>query len=232
MRMVTRASALLVMLLAVLLALTVGRSGVAAQDMTAAPLEFRELDGAQAAVSRTYTADFSGLIGTPSSTGEVPELTGVVSLVAVIGQFDSSDNAEAALERIDEESQAGLEEVEGAPELQEAEVDLGDASRAYTGAQEIEGQTLNLSMIMVQQDEFVYFVVTGAFDDEAQPLATEFTQTLIDTEAGDGEPRVNADGTSTGGLWDKFPQADDELVTGLTALDEQVYPEVESTPAS
>jgi hypothetical protein len=234
MRMMTKLSALLAVLM---LALTLGRSGVAAQDAPMAPFEVGDLDGIQAAVSRTYTVDVSGMldsIGTPGpdgEMGEIPELSGVVTMIGVIGQFDSSDNAAAAVERVDEESTAALAEEEDAPELTEAEVDLGDTSRAYSATQEIEGQALNLSVLIVQQDEYLYFVVAGVIDADAQQLATDFTQALIEGEAGDGEPQVKEDGTSTGGLWDKFPAADDELVANLTAFDEQLYPEVESTPA-
>jgi hypothetical protein len=50
---------------------------------------------------------------------------------------------------------------------------------------------------------------------------TEFTSTLIEND-GSGEGEFNEDGTSTGGLWDKFPAADDELVEGLIASDEEL----------
>jgi hypothetical protein len=225
-----------------MLALTLGRSGAGAtataQDPPMAPFEFGELEGARQAVSRTYTIDVASMmesIGTPGpdgELGEIPELSGVVSLAAVIGRFDSGDNAAAAVERVDEETKASLEGQPDAPKLEEAEVDLGGTSRAYTATQEIEGQTLNLSVIIVQQDEFLYFVVAGVIDADAQELVTGFTEALIANEAGDGEPQVNQDGTSTGGLWDKFPEADDALVANLVAFDEQLYPEVESTPAS
>lgn len=246
MRMTMKCSALVAVLLAVLLAvlmqaLTLGRSGAGAtaQDPSmAAPFEFGELKGARQAVSRTYTVDFSGMmdsIGTPEPNGElgeVPELSGVVSLAGVIGQFDSSDNASAAVDRVDEETKASLEGQPDAPTLNEVEVDLGQKSKAYTATQEIEGQMLNLSVIIVQQDEFLYFVVGGAIDADAQEMSSSFVQAMIDNEAGDGQPQVKEDGTSTGGLWDKFPKADDQLVANLVAFDEQLYPEVDATPAS
>lgn len=238
MRMMMRLPALMAVLM---LVLALGRSGAGAtaQDPSmAAPFEFGELEGAQHAVSRSYLADLPAMmdsIGTPGpdgELGEISELSGVISLAGVIGQFDSSDNAAAAVDRVDEETKASLEGQPDAPTLEEVELDLGDTSRAYTATQDIEGQTLNLSVIIVQQDEFLYFVVGGVIDADARELGSEFTQALIDNEAGDGEPRVNQDGTSTGGLWDKFPKADDELVANLTAFDEQLYPKVESTPAS
>lgn len=238
MRTMMRLSALLAVLM---LTLTLGRSGAtttfAAQDPAmAAPFEFGELEGAQQAVSRTYTFDVSAMldrIGTPGANGElgdVPELSGVISLAGVIGQFDSRDNAAAAVDRVDADTKASLEGQPDAPKLEDAQVDLGQASRAYTSTQEIEGQTLNLSVLIIQQDEFLYFVVGGVIDADAQSLVTTFTQALIANKAGDGEPRVKGDGASTGGLWDKFPKAGDELVVNLVAFDEQLYPAVQSTP--
>ncbi len=235
MRMTMRLSALMAVLM---LALTTGRSGAAQDPGMAAPFAFSELEGAQRAVSRTYTIDVSSImdsIGTPGpdgTLGEVPELSGVISLAGVIGQFDRGDNAAAAVDRIDQETKASLEGQPDAPELEEVYVDLGQKSRVYTATQEIEGQTLNLSVLIVQQDELLYFVAGGVIDADAQEISSSFTQALIDNEAGGGEPQVKADGTSTGGLWDKFPKADDQRVANLVAFDEQLYPEVDATPAS
>lgn len=226
------------LLAVVMLALTLGRSGVAAQDPATAPFEFSELEGARQAVSRAYTIDVSSIIdsvGTPGpdgAMGEIPELSGVVSLAGVIGQFDSSDNAAAAVDRVDEETKASLEGQPDAPKLEEVETELGQQSRMYTATQEIEDQSLNLSVLIVQQDEFLYFVVGGVIDADAQQLSTEFTQALIDNGTGESQPQVKADGTSSGGLWDKFPKADDPLIANLVANDEQLYPELDATPAA
>lgn len=245
MRMTMRCSAFIAVLA---LALAIGRSGAtatsAAQDPDmATPFEFGELEGAQRAVSRTYTVDFEAMldgIGTPGADGQpagIPELSGVISLAGVIGQFDSSDHAAAAVDRVDvlqlnEESTASIGNEPDAPTLREVEIDLGQTSRAYAATQEIEGQTLNLSVIIVQQDEFLYFVVGGVIEADAQSLATAFTEALIANEADTGEPQVKADGTSTGGLWAKFPKAEDELVANLVAFDLQLYPVVDATPVS
>ncbi|MDQ3539834.1 MAG: hypothetical protein M3440_04035, partial [Chloroflexota bacterium] len=100
--MTMRRSALMAVLM---LALTLGRSGAAQDSGMAAPFAFGELEGAQRAVSRTYTIDVSSImdsIGTPGpdgTLGEGPELSGIISLAGVIGQFDSSDNAAAAVDR-------------------------------------------------------------------------------------------------------------------------------------
>ncbi len=231
-----RFSALLTVLA---LAFALGRSdaGATAQDpAAAAPFEFGDLEGAQQAVSRSYTIDLSALlesIGTPGPGGEIgaaPEFSGVISLAGVVGQFDTSENAQAAVGRVDEETKASLEGQPDAPDLQEVDVDLGETVKAYTATQEIEGQNLSLAVLIVQQAEFLYFVVGGVVDADALEVSTAFAQTLITNEAGGGEPQVNPNGTSTGGLWDKFPESDDALVANLIAYDEQLYPEAGATP--
>jgi hypothetical protein len=156
----------------------------------------------------------------------------MVSLGGVIGQFDSIENAAAAVDRVDEYTKANLEGRPLAPELENVDVDLGDTSRAYSSTQEVNGQVLNVSVIIVQQDEFLYVVLGGAVDADAQERSTALAQTLIVNEAGDDEPRFNENGTSTGGLWDKFPKPDDALIANLVASDEQLYPEVGPTPSS
>lgn len=240
MRMTMRCSAFMAVLV---LALALGRSGATATSMAqdpdmATPFEFGELEGARQAVSRTYTVDLEAIlarIGTPGADGlpaDVPELSGVISLAGVIGQFDSSAHAAAAVDRVDEETRASLEDQPDAPTLREVEIGLGQTSRAYAATQEIEGQTLNLSVLIVQEEEFLYFVASGVIDADAQSIATAFTEALLTNEADAGEPRVKAEGTSRGGLWAKFPKADDELVANLVAFDEQLYPDVDATPVS
>lgn len=227
----TRGTSLIAVLM---LASALMQSDAGAQDLsTPAPSPFGELDGARQAVSRVYLMDGIGTPGPDGEPGEIPErTTGMVSLGGVIGQFDSIENAAAAVDRVDEYTKANLEGRPLAPELENVDVDLGDTSRAYSTTQEVNGQVLNVSVIIVQQDEFLYVVLGGAVDADAQERSTTLAQTLIVNEAGDDEPRFNENGTSTGGLWDKFPKPDDALIANLVASDEQLYPEVHPTPSS
>lgn len=222
----------------VLIALTIGQSPAAAQDMAGPEAyDFGTLEGIQEAVSRTYTVDFSAMMesmGTPGPNGEMgelPELTGVISLQGTVARFDSDDNASAAIHTMDNELTASLEGQSDAPELTEIEdIGLGDESIGYSATQEIEGQQTSLVVLIVQQDEFAYLTIGAVIDADAQEVTKGLTQALIDNDAGDSETTFNEDGTSTGGVWDKFPKADDELVKGLTAFDTQLFPAPEGTP--
>ena len=64
-----------------------------------------------------------------------------------------------------------------------------------------------------------------------QALTSEFTNVLIDND-GSGAGEFNEDGTSTGGLWDKFPAADAGVTSGLVPFDQVLFPVPEGTPAA
>lgn len=235
-----RSTFLAVLLPTLVVALTLGRSATAQDASTPEPSAWSELEGAQQVVRRTYIMpNWASLLkingnGIPAPDGEMFGLTGVVSVGGVIGQFDNSDNAAAAIDRVAEDTKRILERqpIFPTPAIEEVDVDLGDTSRAFISTQTIKNQSLVVSLLLIQQEEFVYGVMGSVIDGDAQELSTTFAQALIDNEAGDGESRFNEDGTSTGGLWDKFPNPDDALIANLAVSDEQLYPDVESTPAS
>lgn len=226
MRLTTRISAFFAVLL---LALTFS-SGASAQDMQD-PFNTEDLEGIQNAVLRTYTIDFTSMMDSASTPGaEVPEMTGVFALTGGIFQFDSGDNAGNAFGTVDGAATEGAGAT-GA-ELEEVDVDLGDQSKGYKTEEEVEGQTLSTVFAVVQQDEFIYLTAAVVADGDAEQLAKDFTQVLLDNDASDDAAQFNEDGTSTGGLWNKFPAADDDLVAGLTPIDQQLYPATESAPAT
>jgi hypothetical protein len=49
-------------------------------------------------------------------------------------------------------------------------------------------------------------------------VADDLAATMAAREPGDGAPQFNADGTSTGGLWDLFPPADDPALEHLMSF--------------
>ncbi len=236
-QLITMRSFTLNWLLMPMLALAFVRSEAAAQDpSTPVPSSFGEFEGARQAVLRSYiTIDLSTMLdgnGTPCPDGEIFGIKDVVSLAGMIGQFDSSVNAAAVVDRVAEETKADLELQQPIPPtVDEVEVEIGDRSRAFTATSNIKGRNLIVSFIIVQQDEFFYIIASGMIDGDAQKLSTRFAQELIDNQTGDGDSRFNEDGTSTGGLWDKFPKPDEALIANLVVSDEQLYSEVLSTPA-
>lgn len=157
---------------------------------------------------------------------------GGTGIGATILEFDSSENAEAALSQLDEETGAQNEaSMGGETEVSEIDLELGDNSISYSGVENLEGQEAETVITLVHQDTHVYFVVAAGSGEDIQAIAIDFTNGLIE-RGGSGMGEFNEDGTSTGGLWDKYPAADDELVSDLLPFDQVLFPVPESTPES
>ncbi len=222
------------MLALILLAFTMlGGTGIGAQDDAGGEeLLPEDIEGLQHAVVRAYSLDYSALFAnaTPGAEPTVP--SGVFLLGATILEFDSSDNAEAALTQLDEETDvAGGAGLGGESEVSSIDLDLGDNSIGYAGVEDLEGQQVDTVIALVQADSYVYFVVVSGSGEDVQAITTDFTNGLIEND-GSGEGEFNEDGTSSGGLWDKFPATDDDLVSGLIPFDQVLYPApAEGTPA-
>jgi hypothetical protein len=204
-------------------------TGAGAQESTPEGLQPGDLDGIQNAISRTYALDYSAMMesmSTPDAEFSMP--TGIIGIGGVIIEFDSDDNAATAFGKLQEDV---LSDDTFAPDtdVAEFELDAGDQGTAYAGTYETDGQQSEDDLAIVQAGNAVYIVYASGIETDVQPVVTDFVQHLIDTE-GSGAGEFSEDGTSTGGLWDKFPAADDELVAGLIAYDAIVYPETAGTP--
>jgi hypothetical protein len=222
MRFRTKLSALLAVLLFAFTFL--GGTGVGAQDDMEGELEIGDLEGIQYGVARTYTVDYSALMedmSTPGAELEMP--SGLISMSAMVIEFDNSDNAEAAIDQVTED--IGSEEM-GLEGVEEIDLDLGDNSTSFAGVEEYDGIESDLVVTVVQKDNYAYLVYAASSEIDLQETVKEFTNTLIDND-GSGEGEFSEDGTSTGGLWDKFPGSDNEIISGLTAFDMVLYPETE-----
>jgi hypothetical protein len=218
----------LVAALAILLAILASATPASAQDDGVAP---GELEGLQRALSRTQGLDYPAIfaaMATPGSNVEPPQ--GVIFFWGTILEFDSTEHATAAMDQLDEA--AGVDDgitVVDAP-VTEIDLALGDRSVAYSEVQNVNGQHSESILILVQKDNYVYFVVLTAVDDDARARVAGFVTHMIETPTGEGDGTYSVDGASSGGLWDKFPPRDDPALAGLIATDAIVYPE--PTPAA
>jgi hypothetical protein len=215
-----------------MLAFTVaGGMGAGAQDDASDGPPVEDLEGLQHGASRYYSMDYSAMMDDMSTPGaEMGVPTGVITLGGMIFEFDSDENAQAALDTLNE--QAASEALLGEEEtIEEVELGLGDNEFSYTGVEDIDGQEIEFVVALVQKGNYAYFVIAGGSGEDMQQVASDFTSHLIDND-GSGAGEFNDDGTSTGGLWDKFPAADDDLVSGLIPTDQVVFPVAESTPES
>lgn len=223
MRFRTKVSALLAVLL---FAFTVlGGTGVGAQDDVEDELQLQDLEGIQYGVARTYSVDYSALIENMSTPGAELEMpSGLIAVSAMVLEFDGDDNAESAFSTVIDEIAGEELTGEGAEEV---DLDLGDDSISYAGAEEFDSVETDVVVTIVRESNYIYLVYGSSTEIDLQETVKDLTNLLIDNE-GSGEGEFSEDGTSIGGLWDKFPDADDALVADLTTFDTVIYPETET----
>lgn len=206
-----------------------GAAGALAQDEEGvAPAE---LEGLQRAVSRTLGLDYPAIfaaMATPGSNVGPPQ--GIIFFWGTILELDSAGHASAAIDRLDAAASVddGITVVD-AP-VTAIDLALGDRSFAYSEVQDVDGQHSESILALVQRENYVYFVVLTAVDDDAPARVAEFVTHMLDTPTGEGNGTYDAAGGSTGGLWDKYPPRDHPALAGLIASDAIVYPE--PTPVS
>lgn len=200
--------------------------------------DVKDLAGVQEGVSRTYSGDLSAFFSsaaeaasTPGAELGTPDVSalGLFSLNGAILRFDNTDNAKDAFGTFSNKVVESAS-TEGGFELKDEDTDgFSDNTKAYSAAVEEEGISSTVFVIITQEDEFIYLTTGISFSPEAGEVkdsTVNFTKALVDGKAGDGEGELKEDGTSTGGLWDKFPAADDEVLQGLKPVaDQQVYPQ-------
>jgi len=240
MRTTTQRSALIGI---VLLALTMSTAVVPAQTPPAAD-DVDSIDGIQESVFRGFVNDGknaaasikTAAIGTPAPVGarkDQPDLSGISSLAGKIQRYDTSELAASGFDVWDSTIRMYLAlTASHLAGINVLDLDPGDRREGYMSSSRERNREYRAVLIIVQHDEYIYYTVCNSVDNNVRELSTIFMQTMIDSDAGAGKASFDKDGASTGRLWDKFPKIGDELVRGLSAFDEQIYPEPDgpSTP--
>lgn len=191
-------------------------------------LSFKDLDGYQRGVTRTYMGDMSAMmnldaLATPGADISTPDLDnlGLFMMLGMVGQFDNSDNASKAVDKVVESFNDGSSE-EMSAEIKEVDIDqIGDKTKAFTGTMSEDGMSGTITLIVVQKGEFLYAAMGVAFGSDPVDAVTSFIKDMTENKPGDGDGTFNADGTSTGGLWDVFPSADADYLKGLTPTSDE-----------
>lgn len=97
---------------------------------------------------------------------------------------------------------------------------VGNAANAWSGSGQVEGVTLSVFAIVTYYRNDVYFTVLVAKGSNAKDATVSFTKALIAVPAGGGTGTFNKNGTSTGGLWDKFPKKGDPVLQGMEPIND------------
>lgn len=221
--------------------------GVAGQSGDASWLNNHE--GLETAIGRSWMAPISftttstltefNADGTPvleQTTQSTPESTPIQSnqyetlmLSALIYEFDSADNAEAGLKLFTAETEEQIRRDPRSPAIHVFTPDLGDTAIGHQGELEIEGidgelQTLAVVYVLVQHDNLIYQVFGQFVPGSHIELATGVAASMLNAETGTDEPIYDANGASTGGLWEKLNAVDIPMPAESTVTDLEIYP--------
>lgn len=203
----------------------VGGTGVGAQDDLEDEFQPSDLDGIQYGVARSWTMDFDAMFAmTTPGAEDAFSMSGVVFMGGLVLEFDNDDNAEAGYDRITEEFTAETLMGDDDATYEEWDIEVGDKSTSYFSIEEEEGVESQIVLSLVQDGNYVYIVTAAGSDVDIKDPTRSLMEAMVGND-GSGEGEFNEDGTSTGGLWDKFPSADDDVLAGLIASDEILYPE-------
>jgi hypothetical protein len=179
------------------------------------------MEGFQRGVGRIYGGD-PALLDVP---GPLPE--GFYMLMAGVSEFDTPDHAQAAAVASYE---SGVRFIIGDSDVNVTPVDLG-ALGVYAQAavvfDALDGVTMEVSVVVVQDGPYVYATFTVARGPEADTVARSAAviEAMLAADAGTGNETFDPAGGSTGGLWDKLPSAGDPVLQGLEpTMDQGVSP--------
>ena len=212
-----------------LLLMATGVSGAAAQDDE---FSLENFEGLESGYARYYSSRGVPMTAAPSSAGpatasaeeSTPEGEVDATVSVEIVTFDSEENAKAFLDGFRAESDRQLSE---APEREMEVADLEDIENDGFLVKVMPGAEGDSTAIFVFQDgETIWSINVRAADiDSATTLGNEYLNFVLDQETEEDEVTFNADGTSTGGVFDRMPGEGDEIPAGLTVVEDYSFSE-------
>ena len=201
--------------------------GVPAPDLGDLDAAFEEIEGLQSIYDRTFSVDIEALMSDPEFDVANMDMSTMMNMIMIRGYtFDSEDNAKAFIEMTVSEMDKAIAE---------------DESGLFEGMEVTELEGFDVDGIRVTMDmpdlgagmSYIVFVdgnqvfqvsVMDAALDAANEKVDAVAQFVIDAEGSSDDVTLNADGTSTGGVFDRMPTADDEIVGDLSSVtDSELY---------
>lgn len=221
----------LLLTLTMLLTLGFSLQGVAAQtpDSSGAPMgEAMQAEGLESAYDRTYMVDFEALMASPSADMAAMDSAAMMRVVSVTGMtFDSDDNAKAYVEgmksQIEDAQEAG--EMPEGTEIRELE-DVDIDKDGIIATLSMEDMGVNSAIMVFVDGNQVFMIVAIDVDVEsAEAKVTDIAKYVADADIENDEVTFNEDGTSTGGVFDRMPEAGSDLVGDLPSVTDTVLQE-------
>lgn len=150
-------------------------------------------------------------------------------------EFDTSENAASAFDRIGAGAEASLAGVfsDGTPDV--TSPDIGAQATLIRIDHIGEDSEVWTEYVIVQRDQYVFFVsadeavfgnMPGSDDvDNSLPTVELAAEIATRGEPSSDDPTFSKDGISIGGLWEFMPPADDPRLRGLVPIrDTVLYP--------
>lgn len=192
-------------------------TSVTAQTPAASP-ESPSTEGLQEAVSRQYAPD--------RDAGEMRR-DELYFLTARVYRFDTANHAATAYDHMIASAAAHMvpPEHEGVIDMQVEEIDdLGDqAEVSWLQSNPQDGMQGFFRVIHVRDGELIYLLTAIAGEEESTLIVDDLAQDMTSREPGSNEADFSPDGTSTGGMWELFPDADAEIIKGLVPFSDDHY---------
>lgn len=212
--------------LSLLLTLGFASSGAAAQtDGVEAPevnLDAAyDVEGLQSVYDRTFSVDFEAMMASPDADPESLDMSAMMNVITIQGiTFDNDDNAQAYIDDMKSQMEQAVEEGDAATfeDMEISDLDGFDVEgiRVDMNMPDLD---VAASMIIFSDGNHVFQVMVMNADlATAQASTDEVTQFVIDADSETDEVTFSDDGTSTGGVFDRMPAADDEIVGDLTSV--------------
>lgn len=180
---------------------------------------------------RLYAANPDDLF--PEATpGAEPAATPPLVAVVQAYEYESDEDAESSFESV---NQVFIEQISSSSnaEFEVVDVDdLGDEAVQSTGTIDASGFEVPLTTMLVRQDNIIFMAATGTLDESSGEAAGAFMDHMLNAEVSDSTVEFNADGTSTGGIFDVFPSEGDDVMRGMTISADTFAKADSATPES
>lgn len=203
------------LLIALLLTLPLGMSA-AAQDFetTAGKLEIEELEGIQQAASRSYAVDIGDFVEAASSaTPESVSIEGPLLMMALVAEFDSPEHAAEAVTTVRDRLLDQPTEGTGI-ELESTETgDLGETAFEITGTNE---SGTSIGGYVVHEGVLLHLALAIGENGNSADAARALVEFTLSHRGNADEVIYDHRGASRGGIWAKFPGANDNAALSGT----------------
>ncbi|MCA9833535.1 MAG: hypothetical protein KC435_06305 [Thermomicrobiales bacterium] len=206
----------LFLMLSLLLTVVFSVQGAAAQVGAGEELTNAEdIEGLSAAYSRTYAVDYEALMASPSATGlDTAALMQSITIFAYV--FDDNDAASDFFSDAKKQYEESLtESMEGLGEVTVSDLEGVDKDGLQVSIDMADlGMAMNVS-VFIDGDTIFIVMVMDADVDAANETAVNVANYIAEADVDDEEVTFNEDGTSTGGVFDRFPESGSDEVNGL-----------------